>query len=181
MFLKHEVVEGCLKQDPKAQAVLYDHYKGRLMGVCRRYSRTTAEAEDIFQDAVFKIFKQIVQLKNPEALDSWVNAIVVRTAIQHYHATKKERDHTSLDAVTDADVNLDGLEQLSLDEITRLIQKLPDASRMVVNLYLIDGFEHHEIAELMHIAIGTSKSQLSRGKSLLRKLLQEKGIIRYEK
>lgn len=181
MFSRPDVVKGCQQQNPQAQAALYTRYKGRLMGVCQRYARTTAEAEDIFQEAFLKIFSQIHKLNNPEALDSWVRTLVIRAAVDHYQSTRRDYQLTSADeAEAVAADELDVLGQLSLEEITDLIQHLPTGCRLVVNLYLIDGYEHHEIAGLLGIAEGTSKSQLARGKYLLQRLLRQKGILRYD-
>lgn len=178
MFSKPEVVLGCQQQQPQAQAALYNHYKGRLMGLCQRYGRTTAEAEDIFQDAFVKIFNQIHTLKSPDVLDSWVRAIVVRTAIDHYRSIRYDMNLLPIEDHTYVQDELDMLSQLSLDEIIGLIRKLPDGCRLIINLYLIDGYEHAEIAAMTGISVGTSKSQLARGKHLLRNLLHEKGIFR---
>jgi RNA polymerase sigma factor (sigma-70 family) len=148
------------------------------MGICLRYSRTTAEAQDIFQDAFVKVFDQIHTLKNPESLDQWIRSIVIRTAIDYYHHSIRERQLTDLEYVEQADT-FDILDQLSMQEIVDVIQQLPDGCRMVVNLYLIDGYEHSEIGALLGISTGTSKSQLFRGKKLLRDVLRQKGLIRH--
>jgi RNA polymerase sigma factor (sigma-70 family) len=174
-----ELVIGCQQNDPRAQAAFYNLYKGRLLGICRRYARTVMEAEDIFQEAFIKIFNKIHELKKLESVEYWVKSLVVRTAIDHYRAAHHERqfvDYTLLENESNGDLSV--ISQLSREELVKIINELPDGYRMVVNLYLIDGFEHNEIAKMLNISEGTSKSQLSRAKMLLRKKLENIGIER---
>ncbi|MCU0324317.1 MAG: RNA polymerase sigma factor [Spirosomaceae bacterium] len=172
-----ELVLGCQRNDPKAQAAFYNLYKGRLLGICRRYARTVMEAEDIFQEAFIKIFNKIHDLQKVESVEYWVKSLVVRTAIDHYRQAHNERqfvDYTLLENESDGDFGV--ISKISRDELVSIINQLPDGYRMVVNLYLIDGYEHNEIAKLLQISEGTSKSQLSRAKVILRKKLEEIGV-----
>lgn len=173
-----ELVLGCQRNDPKAQAAFYNLYKGRLLGVCRRYARTVMEAEDIFQEAFIKIFNKINDLQKPESVEYWVKSLVVRTAIDHYRQNSNERqfvDYQTIKNLIEPDIGI--VSQLSHEEIVTVINQLPDGYRMVVNMYLIDGYEHNEIAKIMGISEGTSKSQLSRAKVHLRKTLQVMGVV----
>ena len=173
-----ELVLGCQRNDPRSQAAFYDLYKGRLLGVCRRYARTVMEAEDIFQEAFIKIFNKIQDLQKPESAEYWVKSLVVRTAIDHYRRGGNERqfvDYQAIEGLSEPDIGI--ISQLSHEEIVGVINQLPDGYRMVVNMYLIDGYEHNEIAKILNISEGTSKSQLSRAKVHLRKSLQEMGVM----
>lgn len=173
-----ELVLGCQRNDPRAQAAFYNLYKGRLLGVCRRYARTVMEAEDIFQDAFIKIFNKIGDLQKPESVEYWVKSLVVRTAIDHYRQNSNERqfvDYAALENHGEADIGV--VSRMSHEEIVGVVNQLPDGYRMVVNMYLIDGYEHNEIAKILGISEGTSKSQLSRAKVHLRKTLQEMGVV----
>lgn len=174
-----ELVQGCQRGEASAQAALYDLVKGKMMGICLRYCRTTAEAEDIFQEAFVKLFGQIHTLRQPESAMNWIRALVIRTAISHYRQGGHERQQLGYQAAEETTESFDVLDALSLQEITRLIQALPDRCRLVVNLYLMDGYEHQEIADLLQITVGTSKSQLWRGKELLRKSLLNNGLMRH--
>jgi RNA polymerase sigma factor (sigma-70 family) len=178
------LVKACQKGDEHAQAAFYNHYKKRLLGICRRYARTSFEAEDIFQEAFIKVFQKMGEVKQPEAVHYWIKSIVIRTAIDHY------RKNSRFGVVEDADKPgilpdepdpFDVLDSLEREEIVAAISTLSDGFRVIVNLYLIDGYEHQEIAEMLGITAGTSKSQLSRAKVLLRKILNEKGLNAYEK
>lgn len=180
-----ELVRACQRLEPAAQTAFYDRYKKQLLGVCLRYARTDAEAEDIFQEAFIKVFTHIDQLIKPESADSWVKSVVIRTAINYYHrTTKNENCQTIYEESNDdreSDDYLRMISRFSQEEICAVINQLPDGARLVVNLYLIDGYSHEEIAEMLDIAEGTSKSQLSRGRIALIKKLTQLGIHRYEK
>jgi RNA polymerase sigma factor (sigma-70 family) len=174
-----DIISACLKGNEQAQTVFYNHYKKRMLGICRRYARTTFEAEDIFQDAFIKIFQKLGDVKQVGAVSFWIKSIVVRTAIDHYRKNSPFRLMTDVDTpgvLPDEADSFDVLASLERSEILTAITALPDGYRMIVNLYLIDGYEHHEIGEMLGISTGTSKSQLSRAKALLRKVLTENGI-----
>ncbi|SEI53610.1 RNA polymerase sigma-70 factor, ECF subfamily [Dyadobacter sp. SG02] len=165
---------ACQQQDRKAQAALYEHYKGRLLGFCRRYARTDAEAEDIMLDSFLKIFAQLHTVKRVESLDAWVKSVTIRTAIDHYRSQLREPVVVPIEHAADmADNSFHTiLDQLNIEEIQRIIALLPTGYRMVFNLYLIDGFSHAEIAQLLGISEGTSKSQLSKAKTLFSKTIK---------
>ena len=94
-----ELVLGCQRNDPRAQVAFYNLYKGRLLGVCRRYARTVMEAEDIFQEAFIKIFNKINDLQKPESVEYWVKSLVVRTAIDHYRQNNKDRQFVDYESI----------------------------------------------------------------------------------
>ena len=178
------LVKSCQKQDPRAQTLFYERYKSRLTGVCLRYAKTRAEADDIFQEAFIKIFDNIQELKDPEAADSWVKVTVIRTAINYYHRTTKQQQlHDSLDNV---EIQLDSgdyeklMDQLDVNDLLAMINELPDGYRTIINLHLIDGYTHIEIAKMLSISDGTSRSQFMRGRNLLLKKLELKGILHHE-
>ncbi len=152
------------------------------MAVCRRYVRNRMEADDIFQESFIKIFEKIGTLRDVSLADAWVKQIVIRTAINHYEANLKYYKMESADNLkyTQTD-DWSILNKLSTDSLFKLIQELPDGYRVIFNLYVIDGFTHPEIAEMLNINEGTSKSQLSKARDYLKKQLQKLGISRYEK
>ncbi|KAA6438549.1 RNA polymerase sigma factor [Dyadobacter flavalbus] len=179
-----ELVEGCQRQERKAQNLFYDRYKNSLKGVCVRYAKTEAEADDILQEAFIKIFRNIEQVSQPELVDRWVKSAVIRTAINYYHRiTKKELLHSSIEnlqAAIEVDKSVAIIDQLDTDILLSVISSLPDGYRAIINMYLIDGYSHAEIGQMLSISEGTSKSQLNRGKKLLIKKLRELGIESYE-
>lgn len=178
------LVKACQQQDPRAQTVFYERYKSRMTGICRRYAKTVAEADDIFQDAFVKIFNSIGDLKEPDAVDGWVKVTVVRTAINYYHRTTREQElHDSLDGM---DIQLESddyaklMDQMNVHDLLEMINALPDKYRTVINLHLIDGYTHTEIGEMLSISDATSRSQFMRGRNLLLKKLELKGIVHHE-
>jgi RNA polymerase sigma factor (sigma-70 family) len=170
---EHEILIGCQNRQHHAQTALYNMYKGRLLGVCRRYCRTLAEAEDIFQDAFVKIFMKIECLNKTESLGAWVKSIVINTATDHYRKNLKDSGLTELngyDKASDEDeIDLEGLDREALLD---LISAMPAGYRMAVNLYYLDGYKHHEIAEQLGISVNTSKTQLFHAKAWLRSKLE---------
>jgi RNA polymerase sigma factor (sigma-70 family) len=175
-----DLVHACQRQEPRAQTVLYERYKGKLMGVCVRYARSQAEAEDIFQESFLKVFARINDLKEPASIDRWVKSVVVRTAINYYHRTTQlELKNTSLEILENELENTDYehiISQTSMTLLLRLINSLPDGYRLILNLHLIDGYSHTEIARILSIADSTSRSQFMRGRNLLILKLKELGI-----
>ncbi len=182
MINEQELVRACQNNDRKAQTAFYNLYKGKLMGVCRRYTRTPDEAEDIYQEAFVKIFNNIHALEKVGAAGAWVRKTVIHTAINYYHANLKFQHNTDYDNILLSNDDYPNvLAGLSNEELLTLINQLPDGYRMVFNLYVIDGYSHAEIGELLGVSENTSKSQLSRAKELLRKQLKPMGIISYER
>lgn len=178
------MVHACQRHEANAQSAFYDRYKARLLGVCQRYTRTTTEAEDIFQEAFVRVFHHIGDLRDPETADQWVKTIVVRTAINYYHRSTK----SVMATLTEYDPNTDErtsddyaalLARFGVDELCAIISQMPEHYRIVVNLYLIDGYSHADIAGMLNIAENTSKSQLSRGRAWLINKLNQLGH-RYE-
>lgn len=177
----YDLFTRCKKGDAKAQHILYDLFKAKLMGLCRRYTRDRAEAQDVLQDAFIKIFKNIHQLESSEKLESWMKSIAVNTAINHYHRTKKYElifSGTSENNV-DAVQSLHHLQTFSDAFLVSLVNALPDGCRMVFNLFAIEGYSHAEIAEKLQVTEGTSRSQLHHAKYLLKEKLKCQDLAHY--
>ena len=180
-----QLVEACQKQDSRAQVQFYERYKAKLMGVCQRYGRTVVEAEDIFQEGILKIFDKISELKKPESVDSWVKTVMIRHAIDYYkQETRIQNRYTSIERI-ETDWESDDYQaifsKLNTEVLLSTINELPDGYRLVVNLYFIDGYPHADIAQLLGISEGTSRSQLLRGRNLLIKKLELKGVKQHER
>jgi RNA polymerase sigma factor (sigma-70 family) len=177
-----KLLEQCKRNDSRAQRSLYDHFKARLMGLCRRYARSREDAQDMLQETFVKIFTKINQLESAEKLESWVKSIAVRTAIDHYQKTKRQEP-----VYTEVEYRVAGiehellLENLSDEQLVTLINGLPEGCRIVFNLFEVEGYSHTEIAEFLGINEGTSRSQLHHAKYLLKLKLNALGVKRYEK
>ena len=177
------LIRQCKKKEGRAQRELYEIYKGKLMGIALRYTKCREDAEDIFQEAFVKIFKNIDQLKEEKTLFVWMKQIVIHTAINHFRQHQKYADTVSSDSLEAAsDRNYENiLSGLHKAQILEMINQLPDGYRLVFNLYVIDGYKHEEIARLLQISETTSRSQLVRAKQKLREMLLLFDIKKYEK
>lgn len=164
---EYEIIEGCIRQDSKCQRALFDRYAGKMMGVCTRYAKDTMEAEDMLQDAFIKVFQYIGQFKFEGAFEGWIRRIVVNTAIRHLEKKKiqfKDIEETTYDAPR---VEASAYTHLGQEDLLKLINQLPDGYRMVFNLNAIEGYSHEEIAEMLNIQPGTSRSQLVKARKML--------------
>jgi RNA polymerase sigma factor (sigma-70 family) len=177
-----QLLEQCRQNDSRAQRALYDHFKARLMGLCRRYAKNREDAQDMLQESFVKIFMRMGQLQSADKLEQWMKAIAVRTAIDHYNK-RKRLEPVFFEVVSDiagADYEL-LLENVSDEQLISLINGLPEGCRMVFNLFAVEGYSHAEISELLKISDGTSRSQLHHAKLLLKQKLNALGVKRYEK
>ncbi|REA63600.1 RNA polymerase subunit sigma-24 [Dyadobacter luteus] len=179
-----ELVRACQRLDPKAQTIFYDRYKSELTAICSRYAKTKAEAEDIYQESFIKVFNNLSEVADPNAIDAWIKSIVVRTAINYYHRTTKNELRSTGPEDHVASIESDDyeriIETMRLNDLRDIIGKLPDGYRIIINLHLIDGYSHVEIAEMLNISDSTSRSQFYRGRNLLIRKLQQYGINSYE-
>ncbi|WP_162126764.1 RNA polymerase sigma factor [Flavobacterium phycosphaerae] len=161
-----QLINDCKNNNRKAQEQLYQLYSPKLFAVCLKYSRNYSEAQDNLQDGFLIIFNKIEQFSFKGSFDGWLKRIMINNVLQHY------RNQTFLSLVNedvedDCEIDLDD-ENISLDYLLKIIQELPDRYRLVFNLYVLDGFTHQEIADMLSINIGTSKSNLARARMILK-------------
>ena len=138
---------------------------------CLKYSRNYAEAEDNLQDAFLTIFKKIEQYKNKGSFEGWIKRITVNTVLQRYRK-EKVFDIINENTIEDVELEVDD-DTVSIDYLLKIIQELPDRYRLVFNLYVLDGYSHKNIADMLEINIGTSKSNLSRARLILKQTIEE--------
>ena len=154
------------------QQELYDRFASKMYGVCLRYASNSEEAEDILQEGFIKIFNKINSYRGEGSFEGWIRRIFVNTAIEHF------RKKTYLQPITETEENtvegkyLSVLDNLAEKDIVQLIQQLSPGYRTVFNMYVVEGYTHKQIAELLGISEGTSKSQLSRAKLILQDLVR---------
>lgn len=166
-----ELIIQCKKQNAKAQGELYQRYSGTLFSICLRYSPNYVEAEDNLQDAFLTIFKKVEQFKDKGSFEGWMKRITVNTVLQKY---RKQRvfDITNEDQIEDeVEVEIES-EEIPLDFLLKIIQELPDRYRLVFTMYVMDGYSHKEIAEMLEISDGTSKSNLARARIILKNKIE---------
>lgn len=165
------LIEQCHKNDAKAQSQIYKLYASKLFSLSLKYSRSRAEAEDNLQDAFVTIFNKIAQYKNKGSFEGWMKRITINTALQRYRSVGVF-DIISEDQIEDVNVDMDE-DTLGVDYLLQIIQELPDRYRLVFNLYALDDYSHKEISEMLNISIGTSKSNLSRARLILKERIEQ--------
>jgi RNA polymerase sigma-70 factor (ECF subfamily) len=166
--IEKDLINACLQNDRVAQRKLYQAYAGRMLVICTRYAQSKAEAEDILQDAFIKIFQNLGSFRGESTIGAWIKRIVVNTAIKHIRSQQHWQDVSDVSEYENQFTDgLTSIEGIQFQELIAMIQKLPKGCQTVFNLYAIEGFQHHEIAEMLGISEGTSKSQYSRAKQLL--------------
>ena len=173
----HQLIKEAKKGSTAAQKVLFDEMADKLLIVCRRYIKSPEDAEEVLLDGFYKFFKSLgsFTFQSDAALHAWMKKIMVNECLM-FLRKKNVFTIASETAVEQIPLNEEALNNLSADEIFNLIIQLPLGYRTVFNLYEIEGFGHKEIALLLDISEGTSKSQLSKSKVLLQKMLSKNGI-----
>ena len=165
-----QLINDCKKNDIKAQEQLYRQYAPKLFSVCLKYSRNYTDAQDNLQDGFLLIFEKIHLFSFKGSFDGWLKRLMINHILQLY---RKETFLSLVDEkITEVvDVEIDE-ENVSLEFLMKIIHELPERYRLVFNLFAIDGYSHQEIAELLNINIGTSKSNLSRARLILKEKIE---------
>jgi RNA polymerase sigma factor (sigma-70 family) len=167
------LIRGCLKNDRRAQEELYKRYYPAMMTLCLRYVRERSDAVEVLNDAWLKVFKQLARYDAAKgALYTWMRTIVINTALDALRKQKmiRNREVQGIDEEAPA-IDNDAISKLSGDELLGLINQLPVTTRLVFNLYSIDGFSHREIADMLGISEGTSRWHLSDGRRQLKLII----------
>ena len=166
-----KLIQECKDRDRKAQEQLYLLFADKLFSICLKYSRNKTEAEDNLQDSFITVFDKIEQYNFKGSFEGWMRRITVNTVLQKY------REEGVFDIVSDnvqEEVPVDiPSDDISLDYLLQLIQELPDRYRLVFNLYVLDDYSHKEIAALLNISEGTSKSNLARARMILKDRIEK--------
>lgn len=169
-----ELIKGCIEENAFCQKSLFQRYASSLLGVCHRYARNKEDAEDILQDAFMKIFSKMSQFKGDGSFEGWLRRIVVNTALKKYTTNRYIKEFT-VGEITDPTVvnvnDVPAFHHLTEKDLLCLINNLPDGYRIIFNLYVIEGYQHDEIAKMLGIQPGTSRSQLVKARQLLQKEL----------
>jgi len=166
-----QLIERCKKNDAKAQGQLYKLFSSKLFSLCLKYSKNYVEAEDNLQDAFVTIFNKISQYKSKGSLEGWMKRITINTALQRYRSVGVF-DIINEDQIEDVSIEIDD-DTINVDFLLGIIQELPDRYRLVFNLYVLDDYSHKEIAEMLHISTGTSKSNLARARLILKDKIEQ--------
>lgn len=168
-----EIIEGCKKENEKYRQMLYRKFSGFTYGVCLRFARNDFDARDIMQEGWVKIFRHISSYSQDNSFEGWIRRIMINTAITLYRKNLKHAYQEDITDVAFSKYDREPMEDLDFtrEEMMNAIKELPAGYGMVFNMYVIDGYKHKEIGEMLGIDINTSKSQLSRAKKYLQKEL----------
>ena len=172
-----QIIADCKKNHPKAQEQLYKLFAKKFFGVCLKYSRNYEDAQDNLQDGFIIIFKKIEQFSGKGSFEGWAKRILINNALLRF------KDIRFLEILDDniADVELEIYDDnISLDYLLQIIQELPDQYRIVFSLYVLDGYSHKEISEMLRISTGTTKSNLYRARLILKEKIEKLTDIKFE-
>ncbi|MER3375881.1 MAG: sigma-70 family RNA polymerase sigma factor [Allomuricauda sp.] len=169
-----ELIHKCKKGERQAQAELYRRYSGILFGMCLKYSKNKTEAEDNLHDSFMTIFSKIDQYGFQGSFEGWIKRITVNTVLQKYRK-EQHLNVVSENIGEETEVDTEGTD-ISLSTLLGYIQELPNKYRLTFNLYVLDGYSHKEISEMLGTSTGTSKSNLARAKMILREKIEKEKI-----
>ncbi|WP_282777951.1 RNA polymerase sigma factor [Phaeodactylibacter xiamenensis] len=168
------LIQACVRRERWAQKVLYEEYYSRMMGVCLRYATDEEEALDILHEGFIKVFRHVSKYKPGTSLSAWIRRIMVNTAIDYFRKNSRRRTEDMDEAYDISTNDPDAISRCSEQEILEAIQELTPSYRAVFNLYVIEGYAHKEIAELLDITESTSRSNLVKARSKLKEILSER-------
>ncbi len=178
-----KLVRACKAGDRSAMKFLYERFYGVMLGVCQRYAAHDADAQDLVQDGFLKVFGDLHSFSGKGSLEGWIRRVMINNALMQLRKKKVEfavEDPESAGRTNYADIG-DETEQneisridFSKKELIDIIRTLPAGFGQVLNMYVIDGYKHREIAEILGISEGTSKSQLNRARKLMKQKIRER-------
>lgn len=171
---QEEIIKACKNQNEQAQMALFERYRKLFFGLCMRYVNNREVAEEVMMDAFMDIFKGIKKYKE-NSFESWMKSIVVHKAIDYFRKHKNDPVFTESEFLMEKQYSHTPVSKVETDDLFNLLHCLPAGYKMVFNLHVIEGFQHHEIAKKLGISKNTSKTQLHKAKQKLQELLEKGG------
>ena len=172
-FNLEEVLDGCLQGKPSAQKRLYEQYYSFAKGICLRYAANAEEAEEMVNDGFLKVLSKLHYYDRTQVFDAWFRTLIVRTSIDYFRRNHAKLLIIDIQEIPEVKYDDELLERLSADEILELVQKLPPAYRAVFSLYIVEGYSHAEISELLGINEGTSRSNLAKARLKMQEWIKQ--------
>jgi RNA polymerase sigma factor (sigma-70 family) len=169
----HQLIDGCLKNDRWSCEQLFHTYAGKMMSICRRYASSQEEADDILQEGFINVFTNLSSYNYSGSFEGWIRRVVINSALKFISKRKYTEDLDYNESGCEHDFEPDILSRMSEEEIIKCISELPEGYRLVFNLYVIEGYAHKEISDILHIEESTSRSQLVKAKRALQKRILE--------
>ena len=167
-----DLIKGCIEGDAQMQRLLYDQFSAKMYGVCLRYAENTEDANDVMQEGFIKVYKSLSKFRAEGSFEGWVRRIFINTSIEHFRKKVKLYNVTEVQENTIEDSEMDALDSLATKDILNIVNKLSPGYKQVFNMHVVEGYSHKEIADLLGITEGTSKSQLARAKGVLKKMIE---------
>lgn len=167
-----DLIDRCIAGDPLMQRELYDRFASKMYGVCLRYAGNVNDANDLLQEGFIKVYNNLAKFRREGSFEGWIRRIFINTCIEQYRKKVKSYNITEAQENTVEDKDLDAIDILNAKDMMKLIEELPLGYKTIFNLYVVEGYSHKEIAGMLDISEGTSKSQLARSKGALKKLLE---------
>lgn len=168
-----DLINGCLAGHRRMQELLYQRFSPKMYAVCLRYASNTDDAQDLLQEGFIKVFRNLDKFRKEGSFEGWIRRVFVNTAIEHYRKKVNMNSIGDREEQTIADSSWNVLDQLGEKDIIQLVQELAPGYRSVFNMYVIEGYSHKDIADMLGISEGTSKSQLARARVILQKKVEE--------
>lgn len=163
-----QLIKDCLKRKPEAQRMLYQHFASTMLGVCFRYTKSMTDAEEVLQIGFIKVFERLHQFKEEGELAGWIRRIMINAALNYLKTNQRYRYDLSFEEMPLHVVSTDNPEMnLRAKELAELIRQLPTGFQTIFNLYAVEGYKHKEIAAMLGISEGTSRSQYARARMIL--------------
>src|SRR5690242_19138746 len=156
------------------QKLLYDQFSSKMYGVCLRYAENTEDASDVMQESFIKVYKSLPKFRGEGSFEGWIRRIFINTSIEHFRRKVKLYNVTEVQENTIEDTELDALDSLETKDILKILNELSPGYKQVFNMHVIEGYSHKEIADVLGITEGTSKSQLARAKGVLKKIIESR-------
>lgn len=169
-----DLISGCLSGNRLMQEALYQRFSAKMYAVCLRYCNNPSDAGDLLQEGFVKVFRNLEKYRGEGSFEGWIRRIFVNTSIEQFRKKQRIQPVADTSGIEVDDHALNMLDHFAERDIIQLIQQLSPGYRQIFNMYVIEGYNHKEIADLLQISEGTSKSQLARAKAILRKLIEEK-------
>lgn len=178
----HDIIKGCTEKNRESQEAFFKYFYGKMKAVCLRYAQDQDEAEDVVQEGFIKVFDNLHKYEVTGSIEGWVRRIFVNTAIDYYRKSKNKYNIEDEANIKDETIDLKEEDesiytQIKQTDIIEAMEKLSPAYRTVFNLYAIENYTHNEIADILNINIGTSKSNYAKAKANLKSILQERFAV----
>lgn len=173
---KNDIIQSCIRGERLAQKALYQRYKNKMFVLCLRYANCREDAEDILQEGFVKVFRDMHQYSGAGNFEGWIRKVVLRVALQYIRKQRQFQftsDFERLENTLSTEVETEPFDRELVKKVLHLMRKMPVGFRTVLNLYIMEGYSHQQIADELNISVGTSKSQLNRAKKYLRELVEE--------